>query len=333
MAVRATHVPTGTEIDLEDQDNLITQGLLEDLHHHCSRGVLECREHDQDGIVHGIWVYLKKFRGQWLLCHHDCDQVHRASSGKSVEHQWQQDYWQRAGDAAGYETEQEMVFRGVRVDVAIRGPAATIGVEVQRSNLAVANAVSRTQKARKCGVTSLWSADRRNPPWAYRVPHVETNLFPGRDAPRGSWTVVSGPRKVLEAKCTPINFGRCPDTGRGRYCGKFHPKLEPLTGLCIDDVAERAPAGDLVPLEIERRPRRVYLVSADHKSLYDELVAGRVLRDDRGGSGTRINPFGPCRRQVHPANLAAGREAVQARPQNDDLPDEVWQMLARGYDR
>ena len=144
----------------------------------------------------------------------DEGEIHRVSSGKSAEHQWQQDYWQRAGDTAGYKTEQEKSFLGVTVDVAIIGPAATIGVEVQRSTLAVESAIYRTQKARRCGVTSLWSADHRDPAWAYRVPHVETNLFPGRNAPRGSWTVVSGPRNVLAAKCTPVNFDKCPDTGR-----------------------------------------------------------------------------------------------------------------------
>ena len=91
-------------------------------------------------------------------------------------------------------------------------------------------------------------------------------------------------------------------------------------------MAERAPAGDLVPLEIRRRSRLVYLVSADHKSLYDELVADRVRREDRDEGGTRVNPFGPCQRQVHPVDLMAGREAAEPSwpPLNDDLPDDVW---------
>jgi hypothetical protein len=104
----------------------------------------------------------------------------------------------------------------------------------------------------------------------------------------------------------------------------------------IDDVAERAPAGDLVPLEIWRRRRLVYLVSADHKSLYDELVADRVHRNDRNKGDTRVNPFGPCRRQVRPVDLMAGREAAEPPwpPSNDDLSNDVWcwQMLAPGYD-
>lgn len=337
MALRATHVSSGIEIDLEDQDNLVTQGLLNELHHRCRRGVLECREHDGNGVVHGIWVYLQRRRGQWLLCHHDGSHVHRAATGKSVQHQWQQDYWQRAGDAAGYETCQEASYAGVRVDVAIVGPATTVGVEVQRSSLAVASAIGRTQKARKCGVTSLWSADYRRPSWAYRVPHVETNLLPEGYAPRGSWTVVDGPRKLIPTKCVQPNFAKCPDTGRSRLCERHHPRFGPLIGdehLCVDDVAERAPAGDLVPLEVRGRQRWVYLVSAADKALYAELVADSGGRADTGDR-SRGRPFGPCRHDVVDRDIVADQEPRLAprRDRHEDLPYDVWLMLARGYDR
>lgn len=316
MAIRATHVATGTEICLGSVIDVATESLVRQLHRRCSAGVLECREHDTDpklahlrdsiGQVHGIWVYIRWDRGRWRLCHHAGGEDHIASAGKSEAHQRRQDYWERAGQDVGYETAQEKrLTSGVRLDVAIVGPAATIGVEVQRSSLAASQAVDRTRKAREAGVTSVWSAEQREPPWAYRVPHIETNELPDGVAPRGSWTVVDGPKSLEPQRCHPVNFDRCPATGRGVYCSEFHPTFAPITGLCVDDVAERAPAGDLVPLYTGRR-RGVLIVSAADKQRYDELVGDQALNPR---SPSRGSPSGPCSYDVDPERLIAGTTA------------------------
>lgn len=304
MAVRATYVPEGIDIVIGPHSDPISASVLEHVYQNCGVGILECREHDNspalahlrepgDRRVHGAWVYVQKRRGRWVICHLPSGvglnlESHTVQVGMTDQHHWQQDYWQRAADAVGYETGQEVTLQsGTRLDVFIVGPKATVGVEVQHSALSSRKVVNRTSKAAAAGIPLIWSADRKHPAWAYKVPHVETNELPDGCRPRGSWTVTAGPRWVVPARCTPANFDHCPQSRRGRFCRGWHPRFEPFRGLVVDDVAERAPAGQLVPLETNTR-QGVILVSAAHYELWQNEFAiqfpPRPDRDKRSAS-------------------------------------------------
>ena len=331
MALRATCVDNGQEIDLDRADAPSMAGLLDELHRRTTRGdrprpgrvVLECREHDgPDGPYHGAWVYLRRDRhGRWVLAHFDRDNyADHVAAGMTDQHRWQQDYWQRAGDAAGYATAREKHLPGVRLDVAIYGPTATIGVEVQHSALSRRAVLTRTTKARGHGVTSLWSGDKpaAPPDWAYRVPTVLTNELPERYAPRGTWTVVNGLRTLVPTRCARPRFhdssyegfgGICPATNRRSPCGGWHARFVPTFGVTVDDVAEQAPAGALIPLTLPHwRSPRVYIVTdADHE-LYGELATGTYSDPERAtqdaAQASEVGEIGPCR-VVMPHQAAA----------------------------
>jgi hypothetical protein len=322
MALRATCVDNGQEIDLDRANEPLMAGLLDELHRRTTRGdrprpgraVLECREHDgPDGPYRGAWVYLRRDRhGRWLLAHFDRDNyADHVAAGMTDQHRWQQDYWQRAGDAAGYATAREKHLPGVRLDVAIYGPKATIGVEVQHSALSRRAVLTRTTKARAQGVTSLWSGDKpaAPPDWAYRVPTVLTNELPERYAPRGTWTVVNGLRTLVPTHCARPRFhdssyegfgGVCPATNRRYPCGGWHARFVPTPGVTVDDVAEQAPAGALIPLTLPHwRSPRVYIVTAADHKLYGELATGTYTDPERAtqdaAETSEVGEIGPCR--------------------------------------
>jgi len=107
----------------------------------------------------------------------------------------------------------------------------------------------------------LWSGDKpaAPPDWAYRVPTVLTNELPERYAPRGTWTVVNGLRTLVPTRCARPRFhdssyegfgGICPATNRRSPCGGWHARFVPTFGVTVDDVAEQAPAGALIPLTL-----------------------------------------------------------------------------------
>lgn len=273
MTIRVTVVATGTDIEVGPMLDPVSLAVLEEYRQRCAAGVLECREHDNDprltdfrdsdGRVHGVWVYIQKrlrkdgFNWWWVICHHPGGTVprhfvsHTVPAGKSPQHQWQQDYYERAAQDAGWESKQEdgSTVPGTCLDVRITGPAGVFGIEVQHSFLSVGKVRARHRKALSAGVTAVWSADRRNPDWAFKVPHVETNELPDGARPRGSWTVPTGPRRLDMAKCAPANFDRCPTPRSRNFCGRWHPKWSPMRGIVADDIAQQVPSGDLVVLD------------------------------------------------------------------------------------
>lgn len=286
MSVHATCHLDGDVIDLvitprPDQE---TEDILERLRGHCGKGVLECREHDDDerladlrgadGRVHGAWCYLQKRRQAWVICHHpnsrgiqlDSHVVHRMTD----QHRWQQDYYARAAQAAGHQVRQEYTTStGSRVDVLLRG-AVEVGIEVQHSWLSVPQVRHRNRKAVAAGITSIWSADHPSPPFAFKVPHVETNQLPHGTLPRGQWTVTTGPRTLRSVICSPKNTDLLPQCIRPRarnWCGHAHPVWEPRHGVVVDDIAELAPAAELVPLDTRTR-QGVILVDSANRDRY-----------------------------------------------------------------
>lgn len=325
MAIRATEVRSGREIDLERAHEPEMAELLAELHRKTTSGdrpiddrfVLECREHDQPGqSFHGAWVYLRldPYK-RWILAHFDASLGEHKASRMTDQHRWQQDYWMRAGSDAGHSVEPEKPIPGAKVDVLIEG-SVKIGVEVQHSGMSEQTAKARTFKAARSGITRLWSGDRPlgPPKWAYRVPTVLTNELPHGFAPRGSWTVVNGLRKLYEFKCarpwfqdtTAQGFGGvCPHRRRPRPCGQWHPKFFPLGGYSVDDVAEQAPDGGLVPIDVPlgmRRMKATYLVRARDAARFAEMTAGTFIDPDPVARGATehdvVGPIGPCTADV-----------------------------------
>ncbi|WP_214369770.1 hypothetical protein [Pseudonocardia sp. H11422] len=362
MALKATHIATGEEIDLDRADEPEMAERIAELYQRTTNGdrprpgraVLECREHDgPDGPHHRAWVYLRRDQfGRWVLAHFDLKYADHTPARMTDQHRWQQDYWQRAGDAAGYETAQERRLKGVRLDVAIIGPKATIGVEVQHSALTRPAAIARTRKARDNGVTSLWSADRPDgpPKWAYRVPTVLTNELPDGYAPRGSWTVVNGARRLVPTRCARPWFtdssvegfgGICPTTARRRPCGAWHPRFTPRGGLTVDHVAEQAPAGALIPLTVPANRGRipvVYIVTAADADLYAELASGTYNDPEQSARDAtetaNVGKIGPCQAAVPTRPTAPGSGYISAqRHASTYVPPAPIYVAPAGYCR
>jgi len=334
MVVRATHVPTGTDIVVGPRADQRSQELMSDAHGKCrtvkGAGVLECREHDDDpalahlrdrnGRVHGAWVYLRKFRDKWLVCHSPSGIEKRFRSHEirlmTDQHRWQQDYYDRAAQHAGWRTEQEVVLdSGTRLDLVIHGSAGQFGVEVQHSDLTVPKVRARDRKADRAGITSVWSADRKAPPWAFKVAHVETNELPHGNVQRRRWPVTTGPRRIIPARCTPANFDRCWKPGARTFCGGWHPLFRPINAVSgghfvyVDDIAEQVPAGDLVRLDTQTK-QGVILVTAADREMWEHDFAQQVadrLSIRRPGSAAR-----PCSYDL-PAELLELRQPSLAR--------------------
>ncbi len=311
MALRATHVASGTDITIGPLIDPKSQAVLDEIYQHCGVGVLECREHDDhpdlahlrdptDGRVHGAWVYVRKSRNKtlWQIVHQGGIgrefRTHEIPIGKSNQHQWQQDYYERAAQYAGYATAQEVpLSTDTRLDLTITGPAGVFGVEIQHSYLSVPRVRARTQKAKKAGITSIWSTDQDNPDWAFKVPHVETNALPDGVRPRGSWTVTTGPRRVIRARCSSDNFQRCPTPGRRNFCGGWHALFRPIDRLVVDDIAEQVPAGALVPLDTRTKQGIILVSPADQQLWYTEF-ADQIPRPR-----PELNPANRCNYQPH----------------------------------
>lgn len=307
MSVRATCHLDGQVIDLvitprPDPDTI---AVLDAIHGNCGKGVLECREHDdderlaefrgEDGQVHGAWCYLQKRKQAWVICHHPNTRGIRLDNHvihpMTDQHRWQQDYYARAAQAAGHEAQQEYTTStGSRVDVLLRG-TVEVGIEVQHSTLTLPKVRNRNRKTKAAGITSIWSADRPGPPFAFKVPHVETNELPHGALPRGRWTVTTGPRTPQSVICSPHNSDLMPQCIRPRarnWCGDAHPVWRPKHGVVVDDIAALAPAGELVPLDTRTRQGVILVDSADRDRYLSDFasISEAPHRPD--------SPGGPC---------------------------------------
>jgi hypothetical protein len=328
--VRATHLGSGRDFEIGPDAAEHDREMTDRLHLNISgrptpgREMVECREHDdsddpelvarrgpRDGRVHGIYVYLRKLHEgspgeRWVVVHFDGRSNHELPSGKSVQHQREQDAWAEAADAAGYPSEQEVHLpTGVRCDLVIHGPEALVDIEVQRSYVKRSTAQSRTRKTVAGGLSPIWSTDHLTD-WTRHnaVPHVRTNELPEGHSPRDEWFVVGGVREVQAEMCSPRNGSVCPARGAGRFCGRHHARLlPPERGIRVYEVAERAPAGDLVTLNAGRKQGFV-LVSAAGRDLWHELAGG-----ESAGPQVPQQRTGPLE-PIHRAELRAGFGAV-----------------------
>jgi hypothetical protein len=261
----------------------------------CSRKnpVLMCEAHDSPVWLQHRRVRLTLDETRVWACHFDGRRCRPGGpSGMSDEHRRQTDYVVRAAEAAGHQTAVEVRLEGgkVRPDAVLYGPSA-VAVEVQRSGLTASSARARTKKAITAGMsTSLWFTDwKGSPPWFFRVPSVGMNpqlewssLPPARAA-----TVTTGLRVITAARCRVPDFSRCPKTRRAP-CGAWHPKHDPWLGMTVDDVAARAPIGEIVPVQFGRD---VLLASPQSRRVYEEVTerpAQLSLREEpehRDGTG------------------------------------------------
>jgi hypothetical protein len=303
MAIRATHAKTGTDITISPVLDAVSQRVVDEVYQSCGVGVLECREHDDnpdlrldqyrgaDGRIRGAWVYLQRRRGadgaeRWVIAHHPHGigrefRAHEVTI-MSDQHKWQRDYYTRAVDDAGFRADQEVKILGTRIDVVAKSPAGRFGFEVQHSRLPIGKVRTRHRKARDEGIPLTWSADQRNPDWAFKVPHVEANVLPDGCAPRRSWTVTTGPREVIPVRCTQPNLCEFGERGcwlrrRGRTCGGWHAIFRPLSGLVVDDIAQQVPARELVPLDTRPLRQGHILVRAHDYKLWESDFAHQVI--------------------------------------------------------
>jgi hypothetical protein len=232
-----------------------------------------CMKH-HDGTNPGL--FLKRRGEQWWAWHYeqgDCKPM-RVPAPMSDEHKRQTEYWARAGEDAGWTVDLEYSLpTGTRPDAVIHGPVET-GVEVQLYDLSARAATRRSGKALAAGVVDLWFSNRTPAPkWTDHVPSVRELSLPWDVVPPRRSATAAGLRVIKAARCTVENFQRCP-SGRGRRCGKRHPRDEPWRGVLVDDVAAQAPAGEIVPMRFQYTSRKnaVLLVPGSSLALYEEMT-------------------------------------------------------------
>ena len=301
------HSASGLILDFAEEDfggpeHAAVIAAWRDRGHHAEQGEFICHRHRNRVRA---WLYLQQ-RGDLLVAAHWPGTAlagsHEISHGVSDEHKRQVEYVQRAGQAAGFEVRTEVSLpTKVRPDAIIYGPHQ-IGVEVQRSQLSAQAAKTRTTKAHYAGIDSLWFSERsdRLPAWFARVPSVAMMEQPWDTLPRSRSVTVTSVRIIVPKRCRDIRNGRCPNRRYG--CDQWHAEPEPYAwhhreGILLDDVAERAPAGSLVPIMFRPFEGREYIliVPAKDKARYEAMIgrSADIPYRQRGPArlqqGTRID--------------------------------------------
>jgi hypothetical protein len=323
------HVPTGIILDLSERGLGHPDGReilkrhyrqSEQAHPEFDKGnpAFICLRH-HEGTNPGL--YLKLIKGHWWAVHYERDSACHSiqvAEPMSDEHRRQVDYWVRAAQDAGWHAETERTLvTGARPDALIHGDVDT-GIEVQRYAMTASAAVRRSSRIRRSNVLDVWFTSRiPAPEWTYRVPTVSEAGLPWDVVPPRGSAVAVGLRAIMPMRCSVENFRRCPETG-GRRCGKRHPMERPWRGLTVDDVAAKAPGGQIVPMLFRRNSRShdVFLVSPASLALYEEMT-GRIA----------ALTLGPVTEMV-PPTLPAGE--VECR---NDQPERPAKACYRCYEK
>jgi len=184
------------------------------------------------------------------------------------------------------------------------------GIEVQRSAMTRAAAVARSARAQRAGVSDIWCTDSdKRPRWSYRVPTVTANTLPWDVVPPLRSATATSLRVIEAERCTAANFSCCPKT-RKRHCGKYHAVHSPWPGLTVDYVAERVPAGEIVPLRFWRSARHqdIILVSHESAALYEELTGSAAGVTYHPAAEERLQDARPGRVECSNPQPAAARK-------------------------
>lgn len=288
------------------------------------KGLIECRMHDDeprlrdlrevDGRIHGAWMYLRtnpyaedQNAFPLSLCHWPRGIVsgsHAVPSRTTPEHRRRQEYIACRGSAAGYGVELEKsIASGTVSDVVIRG-TETLTAEVQQSGIKLATLLRRDRLVAATDAVPAWFADDKNPPWRFKVAHVETNQRQGMDP--GQWTVSSGPRILEHERCGPGSRRPCPD-GRN-WCNKSHPIWVPMTGVTVDHIVEQVPDGGLVRLRTGTEQGTILTRPKDRTEWLEQYP--EIVSDDRSRRSRSHDTAG---QRISHSNYAAAalRERIQ----------------------
>jgi hypothetical protein len=225
----------------------------------------------------------------------------------SDEHKRQAEYHALAAEAAGVTADLEVVTTGkTRVDVVI---GDRIGIEVQRSDLNLNAAVSRTKRSMAAGLDMVgWFTDRpARPVWYGKVPSYATRVRGWDEMPRLGTVGAIGPQVIEAARCVYGNFEKCP-RGKRSPCGEYHEKVRPWP-MMIDDLVARLAEGEIVPALTGKYVR---LVSPSSLRLYEELTGKSALYGGaapvlRAGPGERVE----CERPTRPGWFARPGDCAQ----------------------
>lgn len=181
-------------------------------------------------------------------------------------------------------------------------------------SITLGEVLRRTDKAISVGATPTWFADHKNPLWAFRVPHVETNERLGMNP--GTWTVATGPRMLESERCRPGARVACP---RGpNWCGRTHLLWVPMLKVTVDAVVEMVPAGGLVPVVTGTRQGTILARPMDRDSWWEEHPPdepdGILVPRQRGADDGHIR-----HRDYPAAKLRARLDAEQRQRGNQHL--------------
>ena len=161
------------------------------------------------------------------MVHFDGPDTHSVRIHESAEHRREKAAWIEAAESAGYAAQPEVTLNtGCRPDVVIYGPAANVGIEVQRYHLTVPSVKARTTRIAKGDVVPIWSTDHQTD-WTddSAVPHVRTNPLPEHTI-RDGWLVVAGIREQVaeEAAGNLGSFGTASAFEADAHEGPEHAK-------------------------------------------------------------------------------------------------------------
>lgn len=196
-------------------------------------------------------------------------------------HQAAKDYFVRAMESHGYQTETEYSTavdaedrNATRLDAAVVNGPVKLGFEAQFSPLKPEAARGRTTKSYNRGWMPIWQPGSNDMPLAryHSIPMVRphTDIAWAEGLPKPYTVVVPSKRPFVMALCRDA-FDRCPDTGRG-VCSKYHPSFPaPEDGFDpLDEVWGELAGGLTVPLMDAKGVVR--LVTAEDYRRYEEAT-------------------------------------------------------------
>jgi hypothetical protein len=287
------HVPTGIEIDFnagegfgnEDADALMHEWRKQE-RHRTPRGDFICLNAVHSTEDPGM-LYFREERNRIYAEHWPGTKCKaRYAHGMTPEHRHMVAYAERGTDAHGVPSKREnRLATGVRNDLTVFGSAVDVGVEVQRTDRPPREIKSRTTKALRANTLDVWyNATGKTPPWFGLVPSVGMSLASWATSlpPPRSVAVASGVRVIEAVPCRDIRNGSCPDHARG--CSERHPVQGPMLDVLADDLAVMVASGDLTAMRyywprikvagrtVRRAKELIFLVTPDHKQLYENLT-------------------------------------------------------------
>ncbi|WP_250033639.1 competence protein CoiA family protein [Paractinoplanes maris] len=252
------YVPAQIELDLRDEPSLghpEHPGLLGRLYSPgASRpfreGVLQCPQCRDMNPDCPEWMFLRRRNGLLHAVHHNPG-IRDHDEGESDAHKALKERIATAAQRNGLEADTESASpdRKRRTDVLIHGGNQDLAFEAQISYASRENVQRRSKRARRDGLTPLWTTPSLKAPLVDVAPWAGIKRMPWQEyLSVTELPVIGGVRTLTRRECGRTG-ALCPDRKKGRTCPGWHFEWEPKQMRNLDDLVVRAAYGEWIPYE------------------------------------------------------------------------------------